>query len=186
MDGSRDRMVASAGRLLSVDGLEGTSFSTVLALSGAPRGSIYHHFPEGKGQLIAEAVETVGSRVLDGLASLPAGPPADVIARFCAPWRTLLEDSGTRAGCAVAAVAVSGGVDLAPVAGRVFARWRTALARALTASGLPAETAARLATTALAAVEGALILSRASADIGAFDDVVSDLSTLAVALTPAP
>ena len=74
---SRDRMITAATLLLARDGLEGTSFSTVLAESGAPRGSIYHHFPEGKDQLVREAGEEVGRRCVTSLDSLaPATPRA--------------------------------------------------------------------------------------------------------------
>jgi len=41
-------MVAGAARLLAEKGMEGTSFAEVLAATGAPRGSTYHHFPGGK------------------------------------------------------------------------------------------------------------------------------------------
>src|SRR5438477_181964 len=51
---SRERMVRSAASLIRTRGVNATSFSEVLADSGAPRGSIYHHFPAGKKQL-AEA-----------------------------------------------------------------------------------------------------------------------------------
>lgn len=44
----RARMVAGAARLLAEKGMEGTSFAEVLAATGAPRGSTYHHFPGGK------------------------------------------------------------------------------------------------------------------------------------------
>ena len=50
---SRARMVRSAAALFGSRGLSATSFSDVLADSGAPRGSIYHHFPGGKKQLAA-------------------------------------------------------------------------------------------------------------------------------------
>ncbi len=53
---SRARMVRSAASLIRTRGVTGTSFSDVLADSGAPRGSIYHHFPEGKEQLAADAI----------------------------------------------------------------------------------------------------------------------------------
>jgi len=49
--GVRDRMVQSAIILLAKRGYQATSFSEVLAGSQPPRGSIYHHFPEGKDQL---------------------------------------------------------------------------------------------------------------------------------------
>ena len=48
---SRVSMISSAAALIGAHGLSGTSFSDVLADSGAPRGSIYHHFPGGKRQL---------------------------------------------------------------------------------------------------------------------------------------
>ena len=34
------------------NGLAGTSFTEVLADSGAARGAIYHHFPGGKSELV--------------------------------------------------------------------------------------------------------------------------------------
>ena len=52
----RRRMIQSAALLFRRQGIEGTSFSDVLEHSGAPRGSIYHHFPEGKAQLAEEAI----------------------------------------------------------------------------------------------------------------------------------
>ena len=55
-DGVREKMVLGALRLLATNGLEGVSFSTVLELTGTPRGSIYHHFPKGKNQLIGLAM----------------------------------------------------------------------------------------------------------------------------------
>ena len=45
-------MIVGAARLLAERGLQETSFSEVLQRTGAPRGSIYHHFPEGKDQLV--------------------------------------------------------------------------------------------------------------------------------------
>ena len=44
---------------------EGTSFAEVLERSGAPRGSVYHHFPEGKDQLIGEALDAAGAVAID-------------------------------------------------------------------------------------------------------------------------
>jgi len=35
----------------------GTSFSEVLEATGAPRGSVYHHFPGGKDQLVKAALD---------------------------------------------------------------------------------------------------------------------------------
>src|SRR5690242_20447853 len=53
---SRERMVRAAVELFRERGYAATSFGDVLARSGAPRGSIYHHFPGGKEELAAEAL----------------------------------------------------------------------------------------------------------------------------------
>src|SRR3954469_10334887 len=100
-------MVSGAVRLLAQQGLQATSFSEVLQLTGAPRGSIYHHFPGGKDQLVAAAVDAAGDhamRVLDGLAG---SSPEKITETFLGLWRLLLETSGNTAGCAVLAVTVA-------------------------------------------------------------------------------
>ena len=47
----------------------------VLALSGAPRGSLYHHFPEGKVALAAAAVKASGEAVRRHLLRLASRHP---------------------------------------------------------------------------------------------------------------
>src|SRR5919201_518936 len=56
----RQRMIESAMALVAEHGVDGTSFSQVIEHSGAPRGSIYHHFPGGKAQLMEEATRYGG------------------------------------------------------------------------------------------------------------------------------
>jgi AcrR family transcriptional regulator len=53
-------MILSAAALLREYGASATSIDQVLAHSGAPRGSVYHHFPGGRTQLIDEAVALAG------------------------------------------------------------------------------------------------------------------------------
>ena len=64
---SREQMIEGALSLLAKQGLQATSFSEVLKLTGAPRGSIYHHFPGGKDQLVAEALKLSEKRTADSL-----------------------------------------------------------------------------------------------------------------------
>src|SRR5205814_7962688 len=78
---SRARMVRSAASLIRTRGVTGTSFSDVLADSGAPRGSIYHHFPEGKEQLAADAIKWTSERVLAHQRDCPASTPEGVLDR---------------------------------------------------------------------------------------------------------
>src|SRR5947199_6103109 len=101
----RDRMIQSALVLMGENGVEGTSFSEVIEHSGAPRGSIYHHFPGGKAQLIEEATRSAGELIAAGAraASASGDPllPVEIVDRY---WRRILLDSGYAAGCPIAAV----------------------------------------------------------------------------------
>src|SRR5215469_9385107 len=82
--GPRIRMVRGAADLLARSGLGGTSFREVLQRTSAPRGSVYHHFPGGKQELVAAAVSHTGdslTAVIDAQAGRPAG---DVVAAVAA------------------------------------------------------------------------------------------------------
>ena len=76
---TRERMIEAAVHALRRDGVEGMSFTGVLRESGAARGAIYHHFPGGKSQLVAEAATDNGNEVRALLAQLPAESPAAVV-----------------------------------------------------------------------------------------------------------
>jgi AcrR family transcriptional regulator len=174
-------MISGAAELLSRRGLEGTSFADVLAATGAPRGSLYHHFPGGKDELVAEAVRHAGSLLPAWLERLVADDPVEVTSAFVDVWRRLSRSSDPPAGCAVAAVTVAAPADsgLRAVTAEVFAAWREALARRYEAGGIPSDRADPLAVTVIAAVEGAIVLSRAADDPGPLDIVERHLRELA-------
>jgi len=173
-EGVRERMIAGAVRLLAQQGLQATSFSEVLALTGAPRGSIYHHFPGGKDQLVGAAVDAAGAHALEVLAPLTGADPATVTETFLGLWRLLLERTDATVGCAVLAVTVATHSDeLLDRAGRAFRGWRSRLAELLAAGGLPEADA--FAATLIAASEGAVVLARAARSLEPFDAVAGYL-----------
>ena len=59
----RERMVRSAALLIRERGAKATAISDVLKHSGAPRGSAYHYFPDGRTQLLCEAVDYAGEYI---------------------------------------------------------------------------------------------------------------------------
>src|SRR5713101_3122226 len=103
---SRASMVRSAASLIRSRGVSATSLSDVLADSGAPRGSIYHHFPDGKKQLAEDAIRWTSERVLAYLRACPASTATDVLGSFIDLWRQVVIASGGASGCVVAGVAV--------------------------------------------------------------------------------
>jgi AcrR family transcriptional regulator len=177
-------MIVSAALLLREKGLTGTSFGDVIAHSGAPRGSIYHHFPNGKAQLVEEAVQYAGEYVADSIESTTA---VDALRGFTSAWRKTLERSDFRAGCPVVAVAVEAheAPELATAAAGAFARWQASLASLLREEGVGAERARRLAATTVAAIEGAVVICRAQRDMKPLEDVSAELEAMLKAALPA-
>jgi TetR/AcrR family transcriptional repressor of lmrAB and yxaGH operons len=172
-------MVESAVTLLAVRGLQGTAFSDVLARSGAPRGSIYHHFPGGKDQLVEAAIELSGARALKALEDIAGASPKAVTERFITLWRDVLERSRLRAGCAVLAVTVAtDSPDLLSHAATIFRTWRERLAELYVAGGVTPTDAERLAATVIAATEGAVVVSRAEQRLEPFELVAEQLAAM--------
>ncbi|WP_103563190.1 TetR/AcrR family transcriptional regulator [Actinomadura rubteroloni] len=184
---SRERMVRSAAYLFRERGYSGTAFRDVIVHSGAPRGSIYHHFPGGKVQLAEEAVRYAGDFLNAGIqAAVEGGDAAAAVDAFTGWWRQVLIKSEFRAGCPVAAVTVEShdeAPQLAAAAARAFGRWEDTLATGLGNAGVPDGRAARLARLVVASVEGATILCRAHRTVEPLDDVVNELKTLVAAAT---
>src|SRR5258708_24208650 len=81
---SRTRMLETTAKLLQLRGYHGTGLNEILAESGAPRGSLYFHFPGGKDQLVLEAtrlsVERITRRRREVLAT--AETPAAALRTF--------------------------------------------------------------------------------------------------------
>ncbi len=179
---AKSRMIEGAARLLAEKGLQETSFSEVLALTGAPRGSIYHHFPDGKASLVAQALAHQGA-TSNALIESARGA-VDVASTFIGAWRSLLIVSHFRIGCSAVAVTVAADSDdLLQRAGDVFRGWAELLAELLTLGGIDAAAAPATATLLIAASEGGVILSRAQASIDPFDAVAEQLLAQVRALT---
>jgi AcrR family transcriptional regulator len=178
---SRASMVRSAASLIRSRGVSATSFSDVLADSGAPRGSIYHHFPDGKRQLAEDAISWTSERVLAHLRAGNPKSPSDVMERFIAMWRQVVVTSGATAGCVVAGVAIDTGPDETGVMDMVratFRSWEAALAEQLEAVGVPSQRAKPIAIATVAGMEGALILCRAEGNVKPLDAVAEELMRL--------
>jgi AcrR family transcriptional regulator len=172
-------MVEGAVRLLATQGVEGTSFSEVLAAADAPRGSVYHHFPGGKSELLHAALDRASERALGPMEATRGQSASEVLERFLTLWRALLDYSDLSAGCAVVAVTVAGPeVDVLEHVGEIFRTWTNLLAELFVAGGVPENAAHRIATVVIAATEGAVVLSRAQRSREAFDEVADALKEM--------
>jgi len=60
---TRKKMLVSAAEVMRERGAAGVTIDEVLARSGAPRGSVYYHFPNGRNQILAEALQYSGDSI---------------------------------------------------------------------------------------------------------------------------
>jgi AcrR family transcriptional regulator len=185
----RERMVISAALLIRERGAHPTAIADVLEHSGAPRGSAYHYFPGGRTQLLCEAIDYAGEHVAARIAKGQSS--VEVLDELIADYRKQLIHTDYRAGCPVVAVAVEAGDpakqdQTAAVIGRAaaaFARWTDLIAAQLIADGVSAQRAEELAMLTTTAVEGAVVVARASRDVKPLDLVHGQLRALLQAAT---
>ncbi|MCW2652525.1 MAG: transcriptional regulator [Mycobacterium sp.] len=178
---TRRRMLASAVEVLRERGAAGVTIDEVLARSRAPRGSVYHHFPGGRNQILIEALQYAGESMTSAIDNAASDGPMALLHQFTDMWEDVLRDSDFTAGCPVVAAAISTADEdpqLSADAAEIFDRWRTALTRSFEADGFGTEDAAALAITTIAAIEGAVVLCRSLRSAGPLREVTDQLEFL--------
>jgi TetR/AcrR family transcriptional regulator, lmrAB and yxaGH operons repressor len=184
-EGARERMVEGALQLLAQHGLQGTSFSEVLSLTGAPRGSIYHHFPQGKEQLVLAALDLASTRMGEFFAPKEGASAVEITEAFLLVWRAVLSRSRFKAGCAILAVTVAAdSSELLEHAAAIFRAWRQRIAKLFEGAGLAPKDALTFSATLIAASEGAVVLSRGEKSLEPFELVAAQLVDQARRLAP--
>ena len=174
-------MIVSAALLIRERGARATSIDDVLEHSRAPRGSVYHHFPGGREELVREAITLAGNFVAARLRAADAEDPVAAFDAVLQRYREELLATDFRPGCPVLAVAIEAHEDDDAVqaeAGAVFREWTEVLAESLTRAGIRAQRADQLAALALAAAEGAIAMSRAERDVTPLEHVRTEIGAL--------
>ena len=161
----RQPITDAAVTLFRQNGYSATGLNDIVDASGAPKGSLYHYFPEGKASIAVAAVEEAGRRLAATVEKLACdcettGELLRAHARLLSGW---MRKSGFRDGCPITTVLL----ELAPKnravaeAGRRAYATRIGLLRdKLIADGFSKPRAERLAIVFASALQGALIQAR--------------------------
>ncbi|MBI2703359.1 MULTISPECIES: TetR/AcrR family transcriptional regulator [Mycobacterium] len=166
--GTRDKMVISAAQVMRERGAAGVTIDSVLARSGAPRGSVYHHFPEGRNQILTEALRYAGDSITATIDNAVDRGAKALLREFVDFWERLLTECDFTAGCPVVAAAIGSADDeleLSTESGLILGRWCTALSRAFVTDGFDDADAASLAVMSISALEGAIVLCRSTRSV---------------------
>ena len=172
-------MLVSAVEVLRERGVGGLTIDAVLERSGAPRGSVYHHFPGGRSQLLQEALQFAGEEMIAQIDQAAGVSAIALLHQIVALWSQVLVDSDYAAGSPVLAAAL--GHDdkpLTELGAQIFRRWRDAATAAYIRQGLGTTEATALAHTTIAALEGAVVLSRSMRCLDPLNDVAREIEFL--------
>lgn len=179
---SRERMIEAAISLMRGSGLSGAGINEVVRESGAPKGSVYHFFPEGKLSLAAEALAVYSQRVcgiIDAALSSRKAPEDKVRALFAAFARRI-EEAGYLRSCAVGAVSLDLDAEVArlqPVLAGACTRWVDRIAAHFDLGD--AKRTRSFASLVLTTIEGAYVRCRAERSRKPFTEAGEWLSRLA-------
>ncbi len=174
-------MLVAAAELLRERGTAGVTIDAVLARSGCPRGSVYHHFRGGRNQILREALQFAGDQIAVTIDSAASGDGTALLHRFVGMWREALLASDYTASSPVLAAAIGAGPDgqqLTSVAADIFRRWHEAAAQAFVREGFDQAEAAALGHTMIAALEGAVVLSKSLRTLEPLDAVAAQMGFL--------
>ena len=162
---SKERMLEAAISLMRGSGLSGAGINEIVRESGAPKGSVYYFFPDGKLSLASEALTIYAQRVgsfLDAALSSRKRPEDKVRALFAA-FAKRVRESGYLKSCPVGTVSldlIGDACRLQPVLADALGQWVDPIAARHFDFGNARRTRA-FASVVLTAVEGAYVRCRA-------------------------
>lgn len=180
---SKTKLIVAAADLLRRRGLQATSIRELARHAEAPLGSVYHYFPDGKAEFVQEAIAYAAEKVMSQLTECLALGPVEGFRLYFAQWRKQLTESGFSAGCPLAAIAMdSQAKQDAPAALALAAQTlkmvETQITASLCSAGIPADRARKLGVVIIALTEGAILMSRAQANLNPINTVDQSVSEL--------
>jgi TetR/AcrR family transcriptional regulator, lmrAB and yxaGH operons repressor len=160
---SKEKTLIAAAQLFRRQGFHGTALQDILTAGGAPRGSLYFHFPRGKEE-IGEAALRLAGEIVRGKIALAAEAAASAETFLVGLARAMaveLQNSSFNDGCPIATTALETSAQslaLAAATRDAFQSWEREIARGLARFDIADPEA--IATMVLSQLEGALLLAR--------------------------
>ena len=164
---TRERLINVTSDLIRKKGYFGTGINEVLKQVGVPKGSLYHHFPKGKDELIREAVYYGGENQMQKYGEALRGKTAEQgLSDMIDVMVDELLKSNFEDGCPIAAVAMAAGTideEIREACAKVFIGWQNNLEGDLERRGV--KNAQIKAEELYSMFEGAYVLSKAHKDV---------------------
>ena len=161
----KENLVRTAMRLFRRQGYASTGLQQIVTESGAPKGSLYHYFPSGKEALGESAIVLAGGMIHEMLSDLAARhkDPKAFLRAYCKVMAGWMEESGFQSGCPIATTLLETAPrspSITAAGQRAIDAWIDVVGGVLAKGGMNGREARSRAQLIIAAMEGALILSR--------------------------
>lgn len=165
MPSPRDQIILAACSLLEKQGYPATGLNEIVKESGAPKGSLYYYFPDGKEQIVSEAVLFAGNILVERMRQEleKYEDPIRALYEYIMRLADKVEEKNFAAGnpLTIVAVEAAGPSERISLACReVYNRIQYTLQEKMLSCGLSQAEAAERASLTLASLEGSIILSR--------------------------
>lgn len=179
----RAKIVRAAALLFRRVGYHAAGMNDIVALSGAPKGSVYHYFPGGKEQIAQEALGYAAGLVTQTLTELAhkSDSAAEMLSTYAGMLAHWLSESDFQDGCPVTTTLLETAnaiPSLSQLGRKIFADWEAIFAAKLVQDGLSEKRAAALASLALSSLEGALVLARIEQEANPIKNVAEEIEAL--------
>jgi len=160
-----EKFIRTASKLMETQGYHATGLNQIIAESGAPRGSLYYHFPGGKEELASQVItrngKTFARLITENMQENIT--PADSVRNFILGVAGGLEATGFQSGGPLTTIAL----ETANTSNRLnqacrdaYQAIQEAFTHKLRRLGISGEDAQTLAEFILIAIEGGILLSR--------------------------
>ena len=169
MANKRENIIEMTCTLLESQGYHATGLNQILKESGAPKGSLYYYFPEGKEELAVEAINRTAERVEKNIRVQLTKHESHVeaISSFIRTIASYVAKSEFKAGGPLTTLALESANTserLTSACDQAYSGWCRAFSDILEQNGYSPDRAASLAHLIISSIEGATVLSRTERD----------------------
>ena len=159
---TRDEILARLLEVFRSRGYEGASMTLISKEIGLGKASLYHHFPGGKDEMVAEVLKHVDG-ILEQFVIAPLTGPGAPEAKL----NTMIKNidqfyCGGEKGCVLDSLSIKAGSDASGIKLKEQMKaWIKAMESVSKESGCDAREARERAEEAMASIQGALVVARA-------------------------
>lgn len=180
---NRETFITETIKLLEEQGYHGTSTRSILNACGAQKGSLYHFFPDGKEALVVEAIQVQADVMANVMQEMFAehDTAADAVFTLMNAMAHQGEANNFCIGAPVAAIAqesATSNPQLRVACHDAYRKLTGVIQEKLLSDGLAQDKARGLAVSVIAAIEGAILLSRTEQTGAPLRDAAVSMRTL--------